>query len=69
MNNYEVIVYWSKEDECFVAEIPELQGCMAHGVTDLEALQNVKEAKELWIETAIELGRTIPEPKLRYVFA
>ena len=41
MNNYEVIVFWSKEDECFVAEIPELQGCMAHGVTDLEALQNV----------------------------
>jgi len=69
MNNYEIIVFWSREDECFVAEIPELPGCMAHGETDIEALKSVKEAKELWLETAKELGRNIPEPKLRYAFA
>lgn len=65
MNRYEVIIYWSQEDQAFVAEVPELAGCMADGVTYQEALTNAEIAIQEWIETAKELGRPIPEPKGR----
>ena len=65
MDKYEVIIYWSEEDQVCVAEVPELPGCMAHGVTQEEALRNVKEAIQLWIDTAKESGDPIPEPKGR----
>ena len=66
---YEVIIYWSSEDEAFVAEVPELPGCMADGKTYREALANAEVTIREWIETAKELGRPIPEPKGRLVFA
>lgn len=69
MNRYEVIIYWSKEDEAFIAEVPELPGCAADGATYQEALSNVEVIIKEWIETANELGRTIPEPKGRLMFA
>lgn len=65
MHKYEIIIYWSDEDEVFVAEVPELKGCMAHGKTQAEAVENVKDAIELWIETAKEFGDKVPEPKSR----
>ena len=65
MHKYETIIYWSNDDECFVAEVPELSGCMAHGNTDEEAISNVKQAIDLWIETAKEFGDPIPVPKGR----
>jgi predicted RNase H-like HicB family nuclease len=65
LNKYEVIIYWSAEDEAFVAEVPELAGCMADGATYQEALANAEVAIQEWIETAKELGRQIPEPKGR----
>ena len=65
MHKYEIILYWSTEDEAFVAEVPELPGCMAHGNTQEEALANANDAIELWIEVAREAGRTVPEPKGR----
>lgn len=63
MYKYEIIIYWSNEDEAFVAEIPELPGCMAHGNTLEGTLKNAKEAIQLWIDTAKEFGDPIPEPK------
>ena len=63
MHKYEIILYWSNEDRAFVAEVPELPGCMAHGDTQESALRNVNEAMDLWIDTAGELGRAVPEPK------
>ena len=69
MLKYEVIIYWSMEDNAFIAEVPELVGCAADGVTYQEALQNVEIVIQEWIETAKELGRLIPEPKVRLVFA
>ena len=60
---YEIIIYWSKEDEAFIAEVPELPGCMAHGNTYEEALKNIKDAIVLWLDTAKEFGDTIPKPK------
>lgn len=70
MHKYEIILYWSKEDEVFVAEVPELPGCMAHGNTEEAALAKVKEAIQLWIDTAKEFGDPIPEPKgHRLIFA
>jgi predicted RNase H-like HicB family nuclease len=63
MQRYEIIIYWSDEDQVFVAEAPELPGCMAHGTTEESALQNVKEAMQLWIDTARDFGDPIPEPK------
>ena len=69
MNRYEVIIYWSKEDESFIAEAPELPGCAADGATYQEALSNVEVIIKEWIETARELGRPIPEPKGRLMFA
>ncbi|MGE5443710.1 MAG: type II toxin-antitoxin system HicB family antitoxin [Ignavibacteriales bacterium] len=65
MQKYEIILYWSDEDQVFVAEVPELPGCMAHGNTQEVALTNVKEAIQLWIDTANEFGDTVPEPKGR----
>ena len=69
MNRYEVRIYWSKEDEAFIAEVPELPGCAADGATHQEALANVEVIIKEWIETAKELGRPIPEPKGRLMFA
>ena len=63
MYKYEVIIYWSNADSVFVAEAPELPGCMAHGETQEEALRNVKDAMGLWIDTAREFGDPVPEPK------
>jgi len=60
---YEIIIYWSNEDNVFIAEVPELPGCMAHGETPEKALKNAKEAIKLWIDTAKEFGDAIPEPK------
>ncbi len=68
MNRYEVIIYWSKEDEAFIAEVPELPGCAADGATYQEALSNVEVIIKEWIETAKKLGRPIPEPKGRLMF-
>ncbi|MEK6681534.1 MAG: type II toxin-antitoxin system HicB family antitoxin [Nitrospirota bacterium] len=70
MYKYEIIIYWSKEDEAFIAEVPELPGCMAHGETPENALKNAKEAIQLWVDTAKEFGDNIPEPKgERLIFA
>ena len=66
---YEIIIYWSQEDEAFIAEVPELPGCAADGGTYQEALDNVQVIIREWIETARELGREIPEPKGRLIFA
>ena len=63
MKKYEIIIFWSNADEAFVAEVPELSGCSAHGSTQEDALQNAKEAIELWLETAREFGDPIPAPK------
>ena len=63
MYKYEVILYWRNADDSFVAEVPELPGCMAHGPTQEAALANVNQAMDLWIETAKEFGDPIPEPK------
>jgi predicted RNase H-like HicB family nuclease len=68
MNNnykYEILIYWSNEDSAFVAEVPELPGCFAHGATPEIAVQNVKDAINLWIDTAKAYGDPIPEPKER----
>jgi predicted RNase H-like HicB family nuclease len=66
---YEVIIYWSPEDDAFIAEVPELSGCAADGPTTHDALANVEVVAREWIETARELGREIPEPKGRLLFA
>ena len=68
-HKYEIIIYWSEEDEAFIAEVPELAGCAADGSTYYEALKNVDVIIEEWIETAKNLGRPIPEPKGRLMFA
>ena len=69
MPKYEIILYWSHEDEAYIAEVPELAGCMADGPTAKEALHNVEQIIQEWIETALELGREIPEPKGRLRYA
>jgi predicted RNase H-like HicB family nuclease len=66
---YEVIIYWSADDKAFVAEVPELPGCAADGKTYQEALSNAERVIQEWIETARDLGREIPEPKGRLLFA
>ena len=63
MYKYEIILYWSNDDEAFIAEVPELPGCMAHGNSQGAALKNVNDAMRLWIETAREFGDQIPQPK------
>jgi predicted RNase H-like HicB family nuclease len=69
MVKYEVIIYWSNEDQAFIAEAPELPGCAADGATYQEALANVEVVIQEWIETAKAMGRSIPQPKGRLVFA
>jgi predicted RNase H-like HicB family nuclease len=66
---YEMVIYWSAEDEAYVVEVPELAGCMADGKTYAEAVANAEVIIEEWIETAQELGREIPEPKGRLMYA
>ena len=66
---YELIIYWSKEDNSFVAEVPELPGCMADGKTHAEAVKNAEEIIDEWIETARKLGRPIPEPRGKLAYA
>ena len=68
MSKYEIIIYWSEEDGTFIAEVPELAGCLADGETYREALANAEIVIQEWIETARDLGRQIPEPKGRLVF-
>ena len=65
MFKYEVIVYWSDDDQAYVAEVPELPGCAAHGDTPDAALRNSQDAIALWIETAKRVGDAVPEPKGR----
>jgi predicted RNase H-like HicB family nuclease len=66
---YEIILYWSDEDQAYIAEVPELAGCAADGATYKEAVDNVEVVIDEWIETAHELGRSVPEPKGRLLFA
>jgi predicted RNase H-like HicB family nuclease len=66
---YELIIYWSKADETFVVEVPELLGCMADGATYEEAFANAQIVVQEWIETAKSLGRPIPEPKGKIAYA
>jgi predicted RNase H-like HicB family nuclease len=66
---YELIIYWSDKDEAFIVEVPELPGCMADGKTYTEAVANAERVIEEWIETAHELGRYVPEPKDRLMYA
>ena len=68
-SKYEIIIFWSAEDDAYVAEVPELPGCMADGKTYHEALSNAERIIQEWIDTARELGRTVPEPKGRLAFA
>ncbi|MBI3959097.1 MAG: type II toxin-antitoxin system HicB family antitoxin [Chloroflexi bacterium] len=64
-HKYEVIIYWSADDKAFVADVPELPGCMAHGGSQETALASAKEAMQLWLDTAAEFGDAIPAPKGR----
>jgi predicted RNase H-like HicB family nuclease len=66
---YEIIIYWSEEDQAYIAEVPELAGCAADGKTYKQALANVEVIIHEWIETAKQLQRTIPEPKGRLLYA
>lgn len=68
-SKFEIIIYWSADDGAFVAEVPELPGCMADGQTYQEALAHAETIIQEWIETAIELGRAVPEPKGRLAYA
>jgi len=68
-SKYEIVIFWSSEDDAFVAEVPELPGCMADGKTYHEALSNAEQIIQEWIETAKEIGRPIPRPKGRLVYA
>ena len=68
-SKYEIILFWSDEDDAFIAEVPELPGCMADGDTYFEALNNAETIIQEWLETAQELGRPIPEPRGRLVYA
>jgi predicted RNase H-like HicB family nuclease len=69
MSKYQLIIYWSKQDKAFVVEVPELPGCMADGSTYEEAVAGAQEVIQEWIETANALGRPIPEPKGRLLYA
>ena len=70
MYKYEIIIYWDNQDRTYIAEVPELPGCLAHGTSYDEALGNAKEAIQLWINTAKEFGDPIPKPKgQRLIFA
>ncbi|MBM3837134.1 MAG: type II toxin-antitoxin system HicB family antitoxin [Verrucomicrobia bacterium] len=67
--NYELIIWWSKEDEAFIVDVPELPGCMAHGKTRADAVANAEEAIRFWIKTAREDGISVPLPKGRLMLA
>jgi len=69
MNNYEIIVYWSIEDDAYIAEVPELAGCMADGQSSVEAVQNAEIAITEWIETAQLMGRSVPSARGKLVYA
>ncbi len=69
MPKFEIILYWSDDDNAYIAEVPELPGCMADGPTARDALHNAEEIIREWIETAREMGREIPEPKGRLRYA
>jgi len=69
MSKYELIIYWSNEDQSFIVEVPELPGCMADGATYGEAVVNAEQVIAEWIQTAKELGRPIPEPRGRLKYA
>lgn len=69
MHKYERIIYWSETDQKFIVEVPELAGCMADGITAVEALENVEIIISEWLETAKEIGREIPTPKGRLMYA
>jgi len=69
MTKYEMIIYWSEEDQSYIAEVPELAGCMTDGSSYQEAVNNAEQVIAEWIETAVELGRYIPEPKGRLLYA
>jgi predicted RNase H-like HicB family nuclease len=69
MSKYELVIWWSTDDEAFLVEVPELPGCMADGKTYEEALANVQVIIAEWIETAKDLGRPIPQPRGRLMFA
>ncbi|MEK6815813.1 MAG: type II toxin-antitoxin system HicB family antitoxin [Nitrospirota bacterium] len=69
MSKYELIIYWSKEDDAFVVEVPELPGCMADGATYEEAVANAQTVIREWVETAKAIGRPIPQPKGRLMYA
>jgi len=69
MTKYEIILYWSEEDSAFIAEVPELAGCIADGPSRQEAIANAEVVISEWIEMARELGRPVPEPKGRLLFA
>ena len=69
MIKYELIIYWSEEDGAFIAEVPELPGCMADGASYQEALENVEVIAKEWLEVAREMGRKIPQPKGKLVYA
>jgi len=66
---YEIIIFWSEEDQAYIAEVPELPGCMADGETYQQALSSAEQIIQEWIETARELGRPVPEPKGRLAYA
>ncbi|MDR0442954.1 MAG: type II toxin-antitoxin system HicB family antitoxin [Treponema sp.] len=69
MNKYEIIIYWSEIDNAYIAEVPELAGCMADGKTYAEALYNAEIIINEWIETAVSLGRTVPIPHGKLMYA
>jgi predicted RNase H-like HicB family nuclease len=69
MNKYEMSIYWSEEDNSYIVEVPELPGCMADGKTYQEAVSNAETIINEWIETAIEIGRDIPQPKKKLMYA
>ena len=68
-SKYEIIIFWSEEDSAFIAEVPELPGCMADGASYQEAVAHIEVVIQEWIETARELGRSVPKPKGRILFA
>ncbi|MFC2126057.1 type II toxin-antitoxin system HicB family antitoxin [Bacteroidota bacterium] len=69
MNKYEIIIYWSNDDNAFIAEVPELPGCMADGNSYNEVLKNIQIVMQEWIDTARSLNRSVPEPKGRLKYA
>ncbi len=69
MQKYEIVIYWDNQDKIFVAEVPELAGCAAHGKNQIDAVKNVNDAVNLWLETAQEFGDEIPKPKQRKLAA